>query len=446
MNFKKIATEIKDEFIDIIYDSYSKKFYTYEDEKHWANIEGDHIQSHIFRTRDEVTTPSQSKTVLESIKLLCMLENGESMNNNRNKITLLNGILDIEKFKIEPHNMGYNSTNLINIELTDDDIQRAKDGTVSELLDDAPRLKTYFYGTFHKDYYKDPDATIETIQQMAGLCLAPHCKAQKAFFLLGGGSNGKSVFLDLLEAMLKPENISSIPFSNFSEKFEVMDVCDKLANISAESGGLKFSQDASTDVAKAVITGDRVRSAVKFLNSKEFRPMATLVFSMNHLPEVNDDSYGFIRRIVALPFKREIPEAEKITDLDKQIINNELKQFFIFALGGLIKMHESSYKNFRMCEESKEQTEEYKIMLNPFNDFMKTRIVINENAEMSCKVFQNLYREYLEDTDNPNNKITSNRIGIKLNGYMKQYKYNFFKRLKNHKGTESYYKGIATRP
>ena len=62
MNFKKISIEIKNEFIDIIYDSYSKKFYTYEDEKHWSYIEGDHIKSHIFKTRDEVTTPNQTNT------------------------------------------------------------------------------------------------------------------------------------------------------------------------------------------------------------------------------------------------------------------------------------------------------------------------------------------------------------------------------------------------
>ena len=444
MNFKKISIEIKNEFIDIIYDSYSKKFYTYEDKKHWSYIEGDHIKSHIFKTRDEVTTPNQTNTVLESMKYLFMLERGKSMNNNRNKITLLNGVLDIEEFKIEPHKKDYHSTNLINIELNDDDIQKARDGSIKQLLGDAPMLKKYFYGTFHKSYYKYPEATIETIQQIAGLCLAPHCKAQKAFFLLGDGENGKSVFIDILEAMLNPESVSSIPFSKFSEKFEVVDVCDKLANISAESGGVRFSQDASTDVAKAVITGDRVRSAVKFLSAKEFRPMATLIFSMNHLPEINDDSHGFIRRIVMMEFKRKIPENEKVTDLSKRIIENEMKQFFVFALGGLIKMHESNYKNFRMCDETIEQTEAYKTMINPFNDFMKTKIVINENAKMSCKAFQSLYREYIEDTDNPNDKLKNNSLGIKLKKHMKEYK--FFRKVKNHQGNESFYSGIGANP
>lgn len=428
----------------VYYDKLSK-FYTYESGKHWQEITDHQLEAIIFNcNEDYIDLPSQAEQVRRAMRSKFMLNRHTKMNHNRNKITLSDNVLDLSTFKLVPHNKEDYSTLLTDISLTDDDIKKARNSSIKQLLDDAPTLKKYLYSTFHEDYYKDPDATIETIQQMFGSCLLPHCKPQKAFFLLGGGSNGKSVLVKILTAFIGKENASSVPFHRLGTT-DVLRMNDKLVNISSESDKMKFKDDISTSIFKSAVTGDPIHTDVKYKDACEFEPMATLIFVMNHLPEINDDSYGFIRRIVAIPFNREIPENEKITDLDNQIISKELKQLFIFALSGAIKLHNSNYKNFRMCEDTREQTEIYKTMINPFNDFMKTRIVINENAKIKVAHFKSIYDKYIEDTDNPNNTIkTSQDIGKALKQYMKNKNKAYSKKASGNEKGYSYY-GIGSR-
>jgi putative DNA primase/helicase len=96
-------------------------------------------------------------------------------------INFKNCLFNLDTWKIEDHSSGIKS--ICQIPVTFD-----KDANCPKIND------------FLKSVVAEPD--INLLCEMAGYCLTTDCSQQKAFMLYGMGSNGKSVFLALLEALI----------------------------------------------------------------------------------------------------------------------------------------------------------------------------------------------------------------------------------------------------
>ena len=59
---------------------------------------------------------------------------------------------------------------------------------------------------------------IAVLQEWFGLCLIPDTTFQKFFMLVGEGSNGKKVILDVLETLLGEANVSHVPLEQFASQ------------------------------------------------------------------------------------------------------------------------------------------------------------------------------------------------------------------------------------
>jgi putative DNA primase/helicase len=125
----------------------------------------------------------------------------------------------------------------------------------------------------------------------------------KAFMLLGRGSNGKSTYLRMLRDILGRHNIASIPLQAFADmdyRFLWAGLVGKLANIFADlpKTPLKY-----TGVLK-VLTGEDTMP----IDRKGREPIqnyinyAKMVFSANELPQTNDLTHAFFRRWVIIDF------------------------------------------------------------------------------------------------------------------------------------------------
>ena len=133
-----------------------------------------------------------------------------------------------------------------------------------------------------------------TVLEMMALCFIPASVVEKAFMHTGTGSNGKSVILNILTDILGIENITAKPIHSFEHnRFAGADLEGKAANISADVGK-KGIRD--TELIKKLIGGDPIDCEQKFKGSYAMRPHATLIFSANELPEVDDSSDGFARK------------------------------------------------------------------------------------------------------------------------------------------------------
>ena len=126
------------------------------------------------------------------------------------------------------------------------------------------------------------------------------CSHQKAFMLYGVGSNGKSVFLSLLESLVGKANTSAESLHKLEHnKYRTAKLYGKRVNI---CGDIPDSRMDKTEIFKKLTSGlDLIDGENKYQDSFVFKNTAKLVFSANALPEVKRDK-AYYRRWQLIQF------------------------------------------------------------------------------------------------------------------------------------------------
>jgi P4 family phage/plasmid primase-like protien len=176
---------------------------------------------------------------------------------------------------------------------------------------------------------------INILQEWFGLLLTPDTTFQKFLVLEGEGANGKSVVLEILEAMLGRENVSHVPLEVFGQRFQLGMTLHKLANLSPE-----VNEHAKLDegVIKQFVGGDVLYVDRKGISGISAKPTARLVIATNSRPKIEDRSYGMWRRMKFLPFQVTIPSAEQDHQLAAKL-KTELPGVLNWALKGRRRLY-----------------------------------------------------------------------------------------------------------
>lgn len=140
---------------------------------------------------------------------------------------------------------------------------------------------------------------INLFEEMVGYCLLKTARYQKAFILIGSGSNGKSTVLDLIEEFLGPRNYVSLPLEKVTERFNMAELENRLANIGDDIDNVTI-RDSGT--LKKMISGESITVERKGERPFKLRPYATHIYSANAIPRSFDKSEGFYRRWLLVPF------------------------------------------------------------------------------------------------------------------------------------------------
>jgi putative DNA primase/helicase len=153
--------------------------------------------------------------------------------------------------------------------------------------------------------------------------MLPDTSIQKAVLLLGEGANGKSVWLNLVLNFLGRENVSTLSLHRIeSDKFSAARLVGKLCNIGTD---LPTAELAGTSLFKALTGGDTITAERKFEQSFEFRPFARLMFSANSAPRSDDNTHGFFRRWLVIPFNRTFDESDPDT-VPRKVLDARLSE------------------------------------------------------------------------------------------------------------------------
>src|SRR5450756_468891 len=104
-----------------------------------------------------------------------------------------------------------------------------------------------------------------------------------AFFLTGGGKNGKSTYLDMVKYLLGRANYSALSLKSLDDRFKTAELFGKLANI-RDDIGKAFIDDNST--FKNLATGNTINVERKNEDPFDFDPYAKLFFSANDMPRI----------------------------------------------------------------------------------------------------------------------------------------------------------------
>lgn len=243
---------------------------------------------------------------------------------NDEYVNVENGLLSVKDFRLIPHNPEIFTINKLNV-----------------FYD--PTAKCDIVDKTIKSLCCDRQGLVNLIYEMMGYVLYPTCKFQKAFILLGNGSNGKSLFLDMIRNLYGEDNCSSLALEDLGDKFRQPEIVGKILNVGDDSGhGLL----ENTAIFKKLVTGDSMTFERKRQDPFKYVNTAKLIFAANALPPTTDKSDGFFRRCIIIPFDGVFRPGQENYDpaLIYKVTTDKAKSYLLnLALTGLKKLLEDEY-------------------------------------------------------------------------------------------------------
>ncbi len=219
-------------------------------------------------------------------------------------------------------------------------------------------------------------------------------KLEKVLMLYGGGSNGKSVVFEVLNAMLGEENVSNYSLESLTNQngyYRAM-IGDKLVNYASE-----LSSKLDTTLFKQLASCEPIDARLPYGNPFKLKDYAKMVFNANILPDTNEATHAFFRRFLIIHFDKTIEESQQDKELSKKIIDAELPAVLNWVLEGLNRLLEQ--KNFTKSAIIDSALKAYKIQSDTVQMFVTECCYMGslENYEL-VKDLYNLYRSYcIED-------------------------------------------------
>ena len=157
---------------------------------------------------------------------------------------------------------------------------------------------------------------LESLMEVFGMCMYRSSEFTQSAILLGEGSNGKSTYIRMIQALLGKENISSLDMSMLGKQFHTGQLAGKLANLGDDISN-EFQRGDLLAVFKKVVDGNRIYADVKGIEGFEFEPYTMLVFSANEFPRLADYTDGMLRRIFPIEFNAKFSKTD--ADYDPRI-------------------------------------------------------------------------------------------------------------------------------
>ncbi|MFC1717075.1 phage/plasmid primase, P4 family [Candidatus Poribacteria bacterium] len=238
----------------------------------------------------------------------------DDLNTHKHLVNMQNGMFDLREDRLIPHSPEFLST--IRIPVDYDPKSQFESSRIARFLADVL-----------------PSDCIDLIEEFFGYALIPDNRFGKAFMLTGGGANGKSTLLNLLERFIGRENVSKVPLQELDQhRFKRADLFGKLVNMFPD---LNAHAVKSSTYFKAVTTGDVIDAERKNRDPFYFRPFARMIFSANEIPSSSDRSFAYYRRWSIIPFPNQFVGENADTNLiDRLTQPDELSALLNQALIG----------------------------------------------------------------------------------------------------------------
>ena len=153
--------------------------------------------------------------------------------------------------------------------------------------------------------------------------------------MYGTGANGKSVFFEVVQALLGSDNVSSYSLQSLTNDngYFRAKLANKLVNYASEING-----NLETSIFKQMVSGEPVEARLPYGQPFTLTQYAKLIFNCNELPKDVEHTNAYFRRFLIVPFDVTIPPDEQDKTLHTKIIDNELSGVFNWVLEGLDRL------------------------------------------------------------------------------------------------------------
>lgn len=230
------------------------------------------------------------------------------------------------------------------------------------------------------------------LQEFVGYCIAggkPWLK--KALMIFGPTDAGKTVFLDVIEALFGEEaNAAQTPQYLSNQRWGLDQILGKPVNIRHDVDAEKI-QDIG--LLKEIIDGNTVTAEQKGEDPYQFRPKTRLLFAANQAPKRIRDDEAFWNRWLTVTFPESIPPEDQANKSDLlQELTSELPGILNWALDGLDQLRANDgFTEPQSPDEVRQCWERYG---DPVERFKQTRLMKDSDAMEPKKSVREAYRQF----------------------------------------------------
>jgi len=233
------------------------------------------------------------------------------------------------------------------------------------------------------------EKNVKLLYEIIAYCMLQDYPLNRIFTLIGGGSNGKSTYLNLLQKVIGLHNCATTELDRLIEQFGSSVLYKKLVCLMGETN---FNTMSRTSLLKRLSGGDLIDFEFKGKDRFTDFSYATLIIATNSLPATTDRTDGFYRRWVILDFKNKFSEKEDIlAKIPKEEYNN-----LCLKCKNMLKeiMANREFSNEDNIEDRKKK---YELHSNPLLTFIESECVMGDVYDVPVFRFYDEFTKYLTE-------------------------------------------------
>ncbi|MBU1023676.1 hypothetical protein KKC82_05280, partial [bacterium] len=293
-----------------------------------------------------------------------------------------NGTIDLRSGKLLPHN----PSDLISC------ISR-----VNYMPDEeCPRWMQFLYEIFQGD-----EELIDYVERVAGYSLTGDTSEQCFFVLDGIGSNGKSVFIKIMQHILG-DLAKMTPFTTFLERRDISNTSDLagLANVRLVGATEGNSYMTLNETLIKTLTGeDIITCRYMYKSFFSYIPQFKIFMLSNGIPNISSQSFAMKRRMKPIPFNVKF---YRETDYKQPVIDKKLDQKLIAESEGILAWAVSGCKKWQETglnepEIIRQQVEEHFHTCDTLAEFLETTCIVDTSRSVGTTELWSRYSKWCDD-------------------------------------------------
>ncbi|NOT64420.1 MAG: DNA primase [Acidobacteria bacterium] len=282
-------------------------------------------------------------------------------------------------------------------------------------FDYNPQAECPKWNKFLFEVLPDSDKAREKIcAEFIGWCFTTHLKHETVFLPYGGGANGKSVFFDVMTALLGENNVSHYSLTSLGHEYNRAKLANKLLNYASE-----ISSRLDSEVLKKLASGEPIEARLPYGQPFILTQYAKLAFNCNELPRDVEFTEAYFRRWLIVPFDVTIEKEKRNPNLAREIIAEELPGVFNWVLEGLKRL--LAQGKFTECQKVKDALASYRRESDSVATFLvDEKWIADPNSRTTLGNLYTDYKSYC--SDNGYKALGRNKFGkrLELNGIARQ--------------------------
>ena len=168
-----------------------------------------------------------------------------------------------------------------------------------------------------------------------------------------------------------------------------------------------------TACLKEVTGGEAILGRHLFCNAFTYQPTWKPCFMCNNLPKVSETDYGTWRRIRAVPFLVQIPEAIQDRELTSKIVGNDLQSVLAWIVAGARMYFKEGLGS---CTAVDELTQEYRLSEDVIGGWIEERCTVSLEVSNPVKDLWESFSKWAEQEGHGRfvKQMNSSRFGRDL--------------------------------